>query len=81
LTGTCTGDMRGWPQRAMGGRRGVVAVAGARLACAFEDPALTTWEAEEPTSWLREQAVNSATPVAISVGVFWTCSGSGEAAA
>jgi hypothetical protein len=28
-------------------RRGVVAVAGARLACTFEDPALTTWEAEE----------------------------------
>jgi hypothetical protein len=62
-------------------RRGVVAVAGARLACTFEDPALTTWEAEEPISWLLEQAVSSATPVATSVGVFRTCSGSGEAAA
>jgi hypothetical protein len=67
--------------RGMGGRRGVVAVAGARLACTFEEAALTTWEAGEPIRWLREQAVSSATPVATSVGVFRTCSGSGEAAA
>jgi hypothetical protein len=65
----------------MGGGRGVVAVAGARLACIFEDPALMTWEADEPMSWLLEQAVSCATPVATSVGAFRTCGGSGEAAA